>query len=242
MEKRKYTRFLRALLPILGLAMVLSALGLYRYYGQIPKTMKEYYLRLYPRQRYAEDIDRIRYDYPMLQAKARTVLIVTPEGDLTPGAGKGYSRRSDYAGTDLRVKYRAWDPRTYRLVKVLRVLKGDAEPGDVVGVWEYCALTEEEHLLLRYTESDWPMVKGCVYLLFLNDEVSREDTRDVRTLCGANGWFDLTHLSLNDPEFLDVLYAALRDMDLRPGIGPFLTPWTDRRFPMPAAATSRRQT
>ena len=235
MEKRNRKKLVRVLLPILALALVLSALGLYRYYAQKPKTLVEYYARLYPQNRYAEYNERIRYDYPMLQAKAKTVLIVTPEGDLTPGAGKGYSRRSDYAGTDLRVKYLVWDPRTYRRVKVLRVLKGDAEPGGVVGVWEYCALTEEEHLLLRYTESDWPMVKGCVYLLFLNDEVSLDDSRDVRTVCGANGWFDLTHLSLNDPEFLHVLYAALRDMDLRPGDGPFLTPWTDRRFPLPGS-------
>ena len=232
MEKRKYTRFLRALLPILGLAMVLSALGLYRYYGQIPKTMKEYYLRLYPRQRYAEDIDRHLYDYPILMSSARTVLIVTPEGELAPGSGKGYSVNKNYDGTNLRVKYRAWDPRAYRRVKVLQVIKGDAEPGDVVGVWEYCAVTEEEHLLLRYTESDWPMVKGCVYLLFLNGEVSLDDTREVRTIRGANGWFDLTHLGLNDPPFQHVLYAALRDMGLNTADGPILTPWTDKRFPL----------
>ena len=241
MEKRKRGRFLRIFLPILGLALVLSALGLYRYYGQVPKTLKEYYSRLYPNQRYAEDIDRIRYDYPHLLEAAKTVLIVIPEGDLTPGAGEGYSQDQNYDGTDLRVKYQAWDPRSYRRVKVLQVIKGDARPGDVVGVWEYCAVTEEEHLLLRYTESDWPMVKGCVYLLFLNGEVSLDDTRDVRTICGANGWFDLTHLGLNDPQYLPVLYAALRDMGLNAEDGPILTPWTDRRFPL-AGSTEKAET
>ncbi len=237
MEKRNRSRLLRVLLPILVLVLVLSALVLYRYYTRpLPETMKEYYLSLYPQTWYAEDLDRIRYDYPRLLAAAETVLIVTPEGDLTPGAGKGYSQKTDYAGTNLRVKYRAWDPRTYRRVKVLRVIKGDAEPGDVVGVWEYCAVTEEEHVLLRYTESDWPMVKGCVYLLFLNGEVSLDDTRDVRTIIGANGWFDLTHLGLNDPQYLDVLYAALRDMGLSSADGPILTQWTDRRFPLPGRA------
>ena len=236
MEKRKHTKLLRVLLPILGLALVFSALaicrycGQERYYGQIPSTLKEYYSRLYPEQRYAQDVDRIQYDYPTLMSKARTVLIVTPEEDISPGAGKGYSQDKNYAGTNLRVKYRAWDPRTYRRVKVLRVIKGDAQPGDVVGVWEYCAVTEEEHLLLRYTEGDWPMVKGCVYLLFLDSEVSTDDTRDVRTICGANGWFDLTHLGLNDPQYLHVLYAALRDMGLSAKDGPILTPWTDKRF------------
>ena len=236
MEKRKHTKLLRVLLPILGLALVLSALVLCRYYGQIPSTLKEYYSRLYPEQWYAEDLDRMQYDYPTLMSKARTVLIVTPEGELSPGAGKGYSQDKNYAGTNLRVKYRAWDPRTYRRVKVLRVIKGDAEPGDVVGVWEYCALTEDEHLLIRYTASDWPMVKGCVYLLFLDKEVSPDDTRDVRTIIGANGWFDLTHLGLNDPQYLHVLYAALRDMGLSTADGPILTQWTDRRFPLPGRA------
>ena len=236
MEKRNRIRLLRMLLPILGLGLVLSALVLYRYYAQAPKTLKEYYSRLYPRQWYTEDLDRIRYDYPRLLAAAETVLIVTPEEDYGPGAGKGYSQDQNYAGTNLRVKYRAWDPRTYRKVKVLRVVKGDAQPGDVVGVWEYCAVTKEEHLLIRYTESDWPMVKGCVYLLFLDKEVSTDDTRDVRTICGANGWFDLTHLGLNEPQYLDVLYAALRDMGLSTADGPILTQWTDRRFPLPGSA------
>lgn len=231
MEKRNRARFLRVLIPVLGLALVLSALVLYRYYAQAPKTLKEYYDRLYPQNRYAADIDRIRYDYPRLLSAAGTVLIVTPEGDLTPGAGKGYSQDLNYAGTDLRVKYRAWDPRTYRRVKVLQVIKGDVQPGDTVGVWEYCAVTEDEHLLLRYTDTDWPMIKGCVYLLFLDGEASRDDTRDVRTICGANGWFDLTHLSLNEPQFLDILYAALRDLGMA-GRDKVTTPWTDRRFPL----------
>ena len=233
MIKRNRRRLLRVLVPILGLALVLSALGLYRHYTQAPKSLKEYYSRLYPWNRYAEDVDRIQYDYPRLMSAAKTVLIVTPEGDLEPGAGKGYSQNTNYAGTDLRAKYRAWDPRTYRRVKVLRVIKGDAEPGDTVGVWEWCAVTEEEHMLLRYTEGDWPMVKGCVYLLFLNGEVSQDDTRDVRTICGSNGWFDLTHLSLNDRTYLHVLSAALRDLGMASG-NRITTPWTDRRFTLEA--------
>ena len=236
MEKRKHIRLWQVLLPVLGLALVLAALWAYRYYAQAPKTLKEYYSRRYPQQWYTEDLDRIRYDYPTLLSAAKTVLIVTPEGDLSPGAGKGYSQDQNYAGTNLRVKYRAWDPRTYRRVKVLRVIKGNTQPGDTVGVWENCAVTEEEHLLIRYTESDWPMVKGCVYLLFLNGEVSPDDIRDVRTICGGNGWFDLTHLGLNEPQYLDVLYAALRDLGMSSAKGPILTPWTDRRFPLPGRA------
>ena len=56
MEKRNRLRLIRILLPVLGLALVLSAPVLYRYYGQVPKTLKEYYSRLYPYQRYAEDL------------------------------------------------------------------------------------------------------------------------------------------------------------------------------------------
>ena len=45
MEKRNRKKLVRVLLPILALALVLSALGLYRYYAQKPKTLVEYYAR-----------------------------------------------------------------------------------------------------------------------------------------------------------------------------------------------------
>ena len=88
MEKRDRIRLCRVILPVLGLVLALSALVLYRHYAQVPKTLAEYYASLYPRNRYAEYNERIRYDYPMLQKMAKTVLIVTPEGDLTPERGR----------------------------------------------------------------------------------------------------------------------------------------------------------
>ena len=88
MDKRKRILMLRILLPVLALALVLAALGLYRYYGQTPKTLEEYYRRLYPRQETSGAIlDRIQYDYPQLLEASETVLVVTPEEDFPAGPG-----------------------------------------------------------------------------------------------------------------------------------------------------------
>ena len=85
MQKKKRTRLLRVLTPILGLALVFAALGLYREHSRpLPETLEEYYRRLYPNQLYAgPDLDKVIYDYPQLLETAKAVLIVTPEEDLT---------------------------------------------------------------------------------------------------------------------------------------------------------------
>ena len=92
MKKTKITRLFRVLLPILGLALVLAALLLYREYTRpLPESLEEYYLRLYPNQLYVgPDLDKVMYTYPQLLEKAKAVLVVEAEDDL-PQTGTGYS-------------------------------------------------------------------------------------------------------------------------------------------------------
>ncbi len=217
MNNRNRTRLVRILLPVLGLALVFSALGLYRAYGRpAPESLEEYYRRLYPNQLYVgPDLDKLMYSYPMLMQTAKAVLVVTPEEDLAHG-GTGYSEDKSYAGTNPRLKYHFYRPRTWRWVKVLQVLKGTAEPGDRLGFYERCVLVGgTDRLLVRSYES-WPMVKGCVYLVFLDrDPTGGEDTASLAITAGyGNGWFDLTHLGLNDPVYRPVLASALKDLAL----------------------------
>lgn len=238
MQKKKRTRLLRVLTPILGLALVFAALGLYREYSRpLLETLEEYYRRLYPNQLYAgPDLDKVIYDYPQLLETAKAVLIVTTEEDLTQ-TGTGFTEDKSYAGTDPRLKYNFYRPRTWRWVKVLQVVKGKEEPGDRIGLYERCVLVGGmDRLLVREYES-WPMVKGCVYLVFLDRDPAEGDVSFLAMPVGyGNGWFDLTHLGLNDPLYLHVLYAALRDLGLadRDSVitHSVTTPWTDRRFPL----------
>ena len=134
MKKDKRIRLLRVLTPILGLALVFAALGLYREYSRpLPKTLEEYYRRLYPNQLYVgPDLDKVIYDYPQLLEKAKAVLIVTPEEDLTQ-TGTGFTEDKSYAGTNPRLKYNFYRPRTWRWVKVLQAITGKEEPGDRIG-------------------------------------------------------------------------------------------------------------
>ena len=217
MKKNNRTRLLRVLTPILGLALVFTALGLYREYSRpLPESLEEYYLRLYPNQLYVgPDPDKRVYSYPMLMQTAKAVLAVTPEEDLTQ-TGTGYSEDKSYAGTNPRLKYNFYRPRTWRWVKVLQVIRGAEEPGDRIGFYERCVLVGgTDRLLVREYES-WPMVKGNVYLVFLDrDPAGGENTAPLATTVGyGNGWFDLTHLGLNDPPYRPVLASALRDLDL----------------------------
>ncbi len=129
-------------------------------------------------------------------------------------------------------------------MKVLQVIKGkNTEVGDSVWVLDTCVLTEEG-LLAR--QVSWPMMKGCVYLLFLDgDPAAAPEDAGARPILWNNGWFDLTHLSLNDPFYLPVLTAALADNDLlsqrraaAPGEGAdaqgkdliLSTPWTEKGY------------
>ena len=234
-------RKLRFLLPLPGLVLVLAVV-LTLCPRPAAASFEELYARRYPKQMYVgPDLDLAVYDYPRLLEQAGEVLVVTPETELAPG-GTGFSLDRDYTGTNLRLKYRFWDARTWRRVKVLRVIKGaGTEPGDTVGVWDRCVLTEDEHLLARQAGS-WPMMKGCVYLLFLDKPAA---SNDARSIAWNNGWFDLTHLSLNDPFYLPVLTAALADNDLlsqrraaAPGEGAdaqgkdliLTTPWTEKGY------------
>ena len=59
------------------------------------------------------DLDKVVYDYPQLLETAKTVLIVTPEEDLTQ-TGTGFSEDKSYAGTNPRLKYNFYRPRTWR--------------------------------------------------------------------------------------------------------------------------------
>ena len=227
------------------LALVL-ALGTVRALCPRPpaESMKEYCARLYPQLVFAGDsiLEHMVYDYPMLRDKAAAVLVVTPEEALAEAAGSGYSVRESYTGTDPRYKYHFYNVKSLRQVKVLKVLKGRAEPGDAVWVQERCAVVED--MLVRTYES-WPMVKGCVYLLFLDREpgTSAEGSVPAMTVSRANGWFDLTHLSLNDPGYLHVLTAALEAGGLltqdrrEAGERILSTAWTERGYALHVGRT-----
>ena len=233
MKKKNRTRLLRVLTPILGLALAFAALGLYREYSRpLPETLEEYYRRLYPNQLYVvPDPDKVVYDYPQLLETAKAVLIVTPEEDLAQ-TGTGFTEDKSYAGTNPRLKYNFYRPRTWRWVKVLQVVKGKEEPGDRIGFFERCVLVGGiDRLLVREYES-WPMVMGCVYLVFLDRDPAEGNTSFLAMPVGyGNGWFDLTHLGLNDLQYLHVLFAALRDLGMADR-DSVTTPWTDKRFPL----------
>ena len=232
-------RKLRFLLPVLMLGLCLWIIP-----ALCPKppaeSLEEYYGRLYPRQIcVGPDLDAVVYDYARLKEEAKAILVVTPEETLTGAAGSGYSQDKSYAGTNPRLKYNFYNVKSIRRVKVLRVLKGEAEPGDSVWVLERCALVDWDRLLVRQYES-WPMVKGCVYLLFLDGKPLSDPAEGVitaKTIGWDNGWFDLTHLSLNNSRFLNVLTAALtgnglltedcREKDT------LSTPWTEKGYELP---------
>ena len=238
MNKHNRVRLLRLLAPVLGLALVFTALGLYREYTRpLPESLEEYYLRLYPNQLYVgPDLDHVTYDYPQLLERAKAVLVVTPEEDL-PQTGTGYSEDKSYGGTDPRLKYHFYMPRTWRRVKVLRVLKGQEEPGDRIGLYERCVLVGgTDRLLVREYEA-WPMVKGCAYLVFLDRDPAEGDISLLAMPVGyGNGWFDLTHLSLNDARYMAVLRNALQDLGLLdPEAAGIAAPWTDRRYALETA-------
>lgn len=206
-----FMRKLRFLFPVLGLLLVLATVS-----ALCPRSaaasFTAYYARLFARQRNVGPIVEVAdRPYPALLNTAKAVLVVRAEDDLSVEAGTGYSRGDKYNERDLR---RYWKPRTPRRVKVLQVVTGkNTEIGDSVWVLDTCVLTEEG-LLARQVES-WPMVKGCVYLLFLDgDPAAVPEDAGARPICWNNGWFDLTHLSLNDPTYLRILAAALADQDL----------------------------
>ena len=229
---------MRLLAPVLGLALVFTALGLYREYTRpLPESLEEYYLRLYPNQLYVgPDLDKVTYDYPQLLEKARAVLVVTPEEDL-PQTGTGYIEDKNYAGTNPRLKYRFYMPRTCRWVTVLRVLKGESEPGDRLSIYERCVLVGGLDRLLAREDEAWPMIKGCAYLLFLDRDPAGEDYPFLAMpVSYGNGWFDLTHLSLNDARYMAVLRNALQDLGLLdPEAAGIAAPWTDRRYALETA-------
>lgn len=203
-------RKLRFLLPLPGLVLVLAVV-LTLCPRPAAASFQELYARRYARQRdVSPNVDVMNYDYPLLREKARAILVVRAEDDMTVEAGAGYSRGNKYNERDVR---RYWKPRTPRRVKVLQVVKGkNTEVGDSVWVLDTCVLTEEG-LLAR--QVSWPMMKGCVYLLFLDgDPAAAPEDAGARPILWNNGWFDLTHLSLNDPRFLRILAAALADRGL----------------------------
>ena len=208
----------RLLFAGLALALALgAAILLHSRTRPAPQSLDEYYDRLYPRG--WREVGTARelpvYDYPALLETAEAVLVVSPEEELRP-SGYGYTKRRDYAGTDVEDKYVFWNIMTLRRVKVLQVVKGEnAAAGDSVWVAEPCTLLDWERILICQPGCR-PMVKGCAYLLFLDHDPapSPGGAGPVMTVSRSNGWFDLTHLSLNDPEYLPVLTAALADKGL----------------------------
>lgn len=238
---------LRVVLPLLELALTLWLVPALCPWPPA-ESMEEYYTRLYPQHLCVGPVvDQVVYDYPRLKEEARAILVVTPEEPLTGAAGSGYSVNEHYAGTNPRVKYHFYNVKSIRRVKVLRVLKGDAEPGSSVWVLERCALVDGDRLLVRQTDS-WPMVKGCVYLLFL-DGRPLSDAADgavtAKSIGWSNGWFDLTHLRLNNSQFLNVLTPALTGSGLLTEDclekNALATPWTEADYALPFLRPRREE-
>ncbi len=102
-------RKLRFLLPLPGLVLVLAVV-LTLCPRPAAASFEELYARRYARQRdVSPNVDVMNYDYPLLREKARAILVVRAEDDMTVEAGAGYSRGNKYNERDVR---RYWKPRT----------------------------------------------------------------------------------------------------------------------------------
>ena len=183
------------------LCLLLAAILLFTRPKQRFTTFEDYVHALYPTVRtggileYATAYEK----YTSLRAKAHTIAVVTPLDELTGENTFAVSSGKRYTGG-----------YSVRKVRVLKYFKNAKEYGEEFEMAEECGLAEDGTLVMQ--ENCWPMQKGDVYLVFLDDSYNvRKYPTPIR---GCNGRFDLTHLELNCAEYSRSLLTALLKLDL----------------------------
>ena len=161
-------------------------------------TMKEYYGSKYAAIRSAGMADFMQYTYRELFSYAQTVAVVTPVDELTAENTFGISKSGDIY----------YNLHSVRRVKALEYFKNEKEYGDEFEITELCGLLANGTMVKL--EDCWPMQKGDVYLVFLNETGFGHPA----PISACNGKFDLTHLDLNCRDHSEVLLRALLDLDL----------------------------
>lgn len=183
------------------LCLLLAAILLFARPKQRFTTFEDYVHALYPTVRtggileYATAYEK----YTSLRAKAHTIAVVTPLDALTRENTFAVSSGNRYSGG-----------YSVRKVRVLKYFKNEKEFGKEFEMAEECGLAENGNLVMQ--ENCWPMQKGDVYLVFLDD--SGAGLKYPTPIRGCNGKFDLTHLELNCAEYGQVLLTALLKLEL----------------------------
>lgn len=183
------------------LCLILAAIVLFMRPRQRFASFEDYYHALYPTVRTGGILEygTIYEKYYDLRIKVHTIAVVTPLDELTRENTFSVSSGNRYSGG-----------YSVRKVRVLKYFKNANEYGEVFELAEECGLAEDGSLVMQ--ENCWPMQKGDVYLVFLDDSyVVREYPTPFR---GCNGKFDLTHLNLNCAEHSRILLTALLKLDL----------------------------
>ena len=194
----------KVFVPVLAgilLCLILAAILLFTRPRERFATFEDYVHALYPTVRtggileYATPYEK----YETLRTKAHTVAVVTPLDALTRENTYATSSGNRYSGG-----------YSVRKVRVLKYFKNEKEYGKEFEMAEECGLAENGNLVMQ--ENCWPMQKGDVYLVFLDD--SRAGLKYPIPIRGCNGKFDLTHLELNCAEYGQVLLTALLKLEL----------------------------
>lgn len=194
----------KKLAPVLAgilIFLILAAIILFTRPRQRFASFEDYYHALYPTIRtggileYAATYEKY-YD---LRIKAHTIAVVTPLDALTRENTFSVSSGKRYSGG-----------YSVRKVRVLKYFKNANEYGEEFELAEECGLAEDGTLVMQ--EHCWPMQKGVVYLVFLDD--STVGLKYPTPIRGCNGKFDLTHLDLNCAEHSRILLTALLKLEL----------------------------
>ncbi len=194
---KKYSLVLVGIL----ICLILTAIILFLRPGQRFAAFEDYYHALYPTVRtggileYATTYEK----YNDLRIKAHTIAVVTPLDELTRENTFAVSSGKRYSGG-----------YSVRKVRVLQYFKNAKEYGEEFEMAEECGLAEDGTLVMQ--ENCWPMQKGDVYLVFLDD--SNAGLKYPTPIRGCNGKFDLTHLDLNCSEHSRILLSALLKLEL----------------------------
>ena len=194
----------KVLVPVLAgilICLILMAISLFMRPKQRFAAFEDYYHALYPTVRtggileYAPPYEK----YYSLRTKAHTIAVVTPLDELTGENTFAVSSGKRYTGG-----------YSVRKVRVLKYFKNAKEYGEEFEMAEECGLAEDGTLVMQ--ENCWPMQKGDVYLVFLDDSIV--GLKYPAPIRGCNGRFDLTHLDLNSAEYSRSLLTALLKLDL----------------------------
>ncbi len=194
----------KAFVPVLAgilLCLILAAILLFTRPRERYASFEDYYHALYPTVATGGILEygTIYDKYYDLRTKAHTIAVVTPLDALT--------RENTYATSSGK---RYTGGYSVRKVRVLKYFKNGKEYGEEFEMAEECGLAEDGTLVMQ--ENCWPMQKGDVYLVFLDDSYNvRKYPTPIR---GCNGRFDLTRLELNSAEHSRILLTALLKLDL----------------------------